>query len=161
VWLRDAIAARYPGVTFDVVGVSEGGLVARAAVEPGAWNDGRTIAQSVRNLITIATPHLGVLPDTGPSLLSDLASSEMRAGAQFLADLNARPDSGPVRYTTIAGDGWRGASDGLVGVDSALGRGVLTSARAVTLTLVHAPSLGADAMPCNAQVYQTIAAVAP
>jgi hypothetical protein len=160
-WLRDAIAARYPGVTFDVVGVSEGGLVARAAVEGGAWNDGRTIAQSVRNLITIATPHLGVLPETGPSLLSDLASSEMRADSRFLTSLNARPDSGPVRYTAIAGDGWRdGTSDGLVGVDSALGRGVLPRARAVTLPLVHAPSLGGDAMPCDAQVYKTIASVA-
>ena len=157
VWLRDAIAARYPGVAFDIVSFSEGGLVARAALEPGAWNGGQTIAASVRNLITIATPHLGVLPDAGPSLLSDTASSEMVAGSSFLRDLNLHPETGGVRYGLIAGAGWRVTSDGLVGVDSALGRGTLVPFRTATLPSVHA-SGGTGGMPCDQRVYDAIRA---
>ena len=155
VWLRDAIRTRYPGVAFDIVGFSEGGLVARAALEPGAWNGGQTIAASVRNLITIATPHLGVLPETGPSLLSDTASSEMVAGSSFLRDLNMHPETGGVRYGLIAGAGWRVTSDGLVGVDSALGRGTLVPYRTATLPSVHA-SGGTGGMPCDQRVYDAI-----
>jgi hypothetical protein len=158
-WLRDEVRARYAGVTFDVVGFSEGGLVARAAVEPGAWNGGRTIAASVRNLITIATPHLGLSPDAAPSMLNDAAASEMRAGSPFLRALNERPDTGAVWYGAIAGIGWRdGSSDGLVSVDSALGRGVLSPAHAATPPLVHAASFGGAGMPCDARVYDTIRA---
>ncbi len=157
-WLRDAISARRPGASFDVIGFSEGGLIGRAAIEPGDWNGGRTIAGSVRNLVTIATPHDGLLPDAGPSLLSDLASSQMRAGSEFLRGLNQRPATGGVRYTTIAGNGWGDrTSDGLVGVDSALGRGVLGPARAIRLPLMHAPALGGAGMPCDARVYDAIA----
>jgi hypothetical protein len=159
VWLRDAMTARYPGVTFDAIGFSEGGLVARAAVEPGDWNGGRTIAASVRNLITIATPHLGLLPDAGASLLADTASSEMAAGSAFLRDLNAHPSTGDVRYGLIAGAGWGGgASDGLVSVDSALARGVLAPHRTAAPSLVHATSFGGRGMPCDPQVYDTIRA---
>ena len=166
VWLRDAIAARYPGTTFDIIGFSEGGLVARAAAEPGAWNDGRTIAASVRNLITIATPHTGILPDAGPSLLGDLGGAEMRPGSTFLQALNAsssappttddpRPATG-VRYGLIAGGAWRDGSDGLVTADSALARGIIPNARTATLPLVHATPTGAGGMPCDPHVYQTI-----
>lgn len=158
-WLRDAIAARYPGTAFDIIGFSEGGLVGRAAVEPGVWNDGRTIAASVRNLITIATPHLGIMPNAGPSLLGDLGGSEMRAGSAFLQGLNAAssaPASG-VRYGFIAGGGWRDGSDGLVSADSALARGVIANARTATLPLVHATPTGGG-MPCDARVYDTIRA---
>ncbi len=158
-WLRDAIA-RYPGVAFDIIGFSEGGLVARAAVEPGAWNGGRTIAASVRNLITIATPHLGIMPDAGPSLLGDLGGSEMRAGSAFLQALNASssaPATG-VHYGFIAGGAWRDGSDGLVSADSALARGIIANARTATLPLVHATPTGAGGMPCDPRVYDTIRA---
>ncbi len=183
-WLRDAIAERDPGAAFDIIGFSEGGLVARAAVEPGAWNDGRTIAAPVRNLITIATPHLGILPDAGPSLLGDLGGAEMRSGSTFLQALNKRehqtigeqldttmtPDASQQarlpsqgrgrgvnspRYGLIAGGGWRDGSDGLVSADSALGRGVIADARTMTLPLVHATA-GGGGMPCDAQVYEAI-----
>ncbi len=158
-WLRDELAARYAGAAFDVVGFSEGGLVARAAAEPGAWNGGRTMAASVRNLITIATPHLGLLDGIAPSLLGDVATAEMRAASPFLRALNEHPDTGAVRYGVIAGAGWRdGASDGLVSVDSALARGVLSSTRTATLPLVHASSFGGAGMPCDARVYETIRA---
>ena len=157
-WLRDALSARSPGTAFDVIGFSEGGLIGRAAIEPGDWNGGSTIAGSVRHLVTIATPHDGLLPDAGPSLLSDLASLQMRAGSEFLRGLNQHPDTGGVRYTTIAGNGWGDrTSDGLVGVDSALGSGVLAPARAITLPLMHAPTLGGAGMPCEARVYDAIA----
>jgi hypothetical protein len=158
-WLRKEIARRYPGVTFDIVGFSEGGLIGRAAVEPGAWNGGQTITASVRNLITIATPHLGILPDAGPSLLADLGSSEMRSGSAFLRALNDHLDTGAVRYAFIAGDGGRNrASDELVGVDSGLAQGVVTAARAATLPLVHAAPGTTGGMPCDPLVYDTIKA---
>lgn len=159
VWLRDELAARYAGATFDVVGFSEGGLIARAAVEPGAWNGGRTMAASVRNLITIAAPHLGMLDSVAPSLLGDVATDDMRAGSPFLRALNERPVTGSVRYGAIAGAGWRdGASDGLVSVESALAHGVLPTARTATLPLVHASAFGGAGMPCDARAYETIRA---
>ena len=155
VWLRDAIAARYSGVTFDIIGFSEGGLVGRAAVEPGAWNDDRTIAAAVGNLITVATPYLGIRPDAGPSLLGDFGSAEMRPGSQFLRALNAHATTGSVRYGFVAGGAWRDGSDGLVSADSALARGVIPGARTTTLPLVHATPGGGD-MPCDARVYEAI-----
>jgi hypothetical protein len=158
-WLRDELAARYAGATFDVVGFSEGGLVARAAAEPGAWNGGRTIAASVRNLITIAAPHLGLLDGIAPSLLGDVATADMRAGSPFLRALNEHPATASMRYGVISGAGWSdGGSDGLVGVDSALARGVLPAASTATLPLVHASAFGAAGMPCDARVYETIKA---
>jgi hypothetical protein len=158
-WLRKEIAARYPGVTFDIVGFSEGGLIGRAAVEPGAWNGGQTIAASVRNLITIATPHTGLLPDAGPSLLSDLGAAEMRPGSPFLRALNEHPGPNSVNYALIAGAGWRdAASDGLVSVESALGQGAVTAQRTAVLPLVHATPDGIGGMPCDPLVYNTIKA---
>ncbi len=158
-WLRAEIAGRYPGVTFDIVGFSEGGLVGRAAIEPGAWNGGQTIAASVGNLITIATPHTGILPDAGPSLLADAGISEMRAGSAFLRALNEGAAPGAVRYGFIAGAGWGdGASDGLVGVASALGGGAIAPWRTATLPLVHATPDGVGGMPCDPRVYDTIRA---
>ena len=158
-WLRSEIVRRYPGVTFDIVGFSEGGLVARAAIEPGAWNGGQTISASVRNLVTIATPHTGILSDAGPSLLDDIGGSEMRPGSAFLRALNDHPDTGGVKYGFIAGAAWHAGSstsDGLVSVDSALGTNAVTTQRAATLPLVHAVPAGDGGMPCDSHVYTTI-----
>lgn len=158
-WLREFIQQRYPGVTFDVVAFSEGGLVARAAIEPDAWNGGDTMP-GVRNLITIATPHEGLLPDALPSLLGDVAAAQMHAGSTFLRALNAGPHQGAARYLLIAGSGGAGgSSDGLVPLDSALARGALDPAGTATLPLVHARFYGASAaMPCDPRVYAQIAA---
>jgi hypothetical protein len=159
-WLRDEIAGRYPGVDFDVIAFSEGGLVARTAIEPGRWNAGRTIGASVRNLLTIATPHLGLVEGLPPSFLGDVAAEQMRAGSPFLRELNEAPDQGGTRYHFIAGDGAAdGMSDGTVGVSSALARGLLRAQHAATLPLGHAPFYGAPgAMPCDPRVYELIGA---
>jgi hypothetical protein len=159
-WLRDALAARYgAGVSFDIIGFSEGGLVARAAIEAGAWNDGRTIASSVGTLVTIATPHLGLAPEAPRSLLGDEASEQMRAGSAFLRALNDGASHEGVRYFAIAGDGAPGrAGDGLVEVASALGGGAVAFDGTATVPLVHAPSRdgAVRGMPCDASVYAVL-----
>ncbi|MEX2246324.1 MAG: hypothetical protein WEC75_06525 [Dehalococcoidia bacterium] len=159
-WLRDAIAERYPGVTFDVVAFSEGGLVARTAIEPGEWNGGRTIASHVRTLVTIGTPHDGLLADLPPSWLGDIASLQMRPGSTFLRELNAAPRPGNVRYALIAGDTGHG-SDGIVPVESALARTTLTPAATAVLPLPHTASPTTPHLPCDPAVYAAIDRVTP
>lgn len=158
-WLRDAIASRYGEARFDVIGFSEGGLVARAAIEAGPWNAGRTMAASVGTLVTVATPHLGLRNDAPRSVLGDEASAQMRAGSGFLSTLNAGARHEGVRYYAIAGDGatWHNG-DGLVDVASALGGGVVSFEGTATVPLMHAPS-GDGAvrgMPCDAAVYEVL-----
>jgi hypothetical protein len=159
-WLRDRLRSLPAGTRLDIVAFSEGGLVARAAIEPGAWNNGRTIGAAVRALVTIATPHEGLLPDALPSVLGDVAASQMRAGSPFLRALDAYPAQGATRYFLLAGTGAAGgASDGTVPLASALGHGVLAPAATATLPLVHAPYYGGPAaMPCDARVYEQIVA---
>jgi hypothetical protein len=152
--LRDFIAAMPEGATFDVIGFSEGGLVARAA-------GGYTVASRTRTLVTIATPHDGLPPDAPQSVLADEASLQMRAGSAFLAALNASPRRGDVRYFAIAGDGAPDhTSDGLVGVDSALGAGVLAFEGSANVPLLHAPSRdgAVPGMPCDPAVYDVLRA---
>ena len=158
-WLRDEITANYPDATFNVIGFSEGGLVARAAIEPGAWNGGQTIAASVRHLITIATPHTGLVAGLGPSVLGDIAAAQMHPGSELLRALNASPPGVATRYFAIAGDGAGDrVSDTLVSVDSALGRGVLAPEGMAVLPLLHAATYGGGpGMPCDPRVYDTIA----
>ena len=150
-WLREALAGT--DGSFDIVAFSEGGLVARAAIED---EGGGEIAQRVGRLITVATPHLGLLPDVPDSFLGDAASAQMREGSAFLGALNARPRAG-VRQYAIAGDG-EGGSDGLLSIDSALGRGVLSLEGEAVLPLRHAPSAAGAGMPCDPAVYETIRA---
>jgi hypothetical protein len=147
-----------PGAAFDIVGFSEGGLVARAAIESGYWNEGETIARRVPRLFTIATPHEGVLAGLAPSVLGDVASEEMRPGSLFLRNLNGATRPTATRYIAIAGDAADGgASDGLVGVESALGFGILPDAERIVLPLLHAATYGGGSgMPCDAAVYRAL-----
>lgn len=160
-WLRDEIIRRYPGVIFDIAGFSEGGLLARAAIESGPWNGGMTIASQVARLVTIATPHFGLIPGLDPSVLGDVAAEQMRPESAFLRDLNAAPRPSSTSYASIAGNAADGGrSDGLVGVESALGRGIVDASAAVTLPLLHASTYGGGTgMPCDASVYRAIANV--
>lgn len=64
-WLYENLALLLEsGTAFDIIGYSEGGLVARAAIEPGPINAlqsfGNLHGVKVENLVTIATPHDGL-----------------------------------------------------------------------------------------------------
>jgi hypothetical protein len=81
-WLRDELRRVHPGTTFDMIGFSEGGLIARAAIEPGALNDNDAIA-STANVFLIATPNLGLPAGLPPSPMGDVASRQMADGSDL------------------------------------------------------------------------------
>jgi hypothetical protein len=156
VWLRSEIEERWTNIPFDVVGFSEGGLVARAAIEPHEWNNNRPIAGDIRRLVTIAAPHTGVLASATFSVLNDEGARQMRADSDFLRELNTNPAHGGVSYEFIAGD-IGGGNDSIVSTASALGAGAVTANRSRTLPLAHSPATGVPGLPCDALVYDTIA----
>lgn len=89
----------------DVVGLSMGGVVARAAALPG---EGRPRLK-IRRLFTIASPHRGA--DLSEKLAPDNAAKAMRPGSAFLAGLDAGyPDR---EYDLFA---YGVLNDGVVGV---------------------------------------------
>ena len=162
-WLSDQINLLYPGVKFDILAYSEGGLVARAAIERTAGGFG----DRVERLITIATPHLGLLDhvaflsqyvnETRFSLTP--AIQDMRPGSGFLTTLNEPPGAGTTTYYTIAGRSLPGANDdGAVSLASAHGEGVLEVAddHKATLNLAHSPALGHRFTPCDELVYDQL-----
>jgi hypothetical protein len=162
-WLSDQINLRYPGVKFDILAYSEGGLVARAAIERNAGGFG----DRVEKLITIATPHLGVLDHVAflgqylneARFANTPAIQDMRRGSGFLTTLNGPPGAGTTTYYTIAGRSVPGAGDdGAVSVASAHGEGVLElpDDHKATLNLVHSPGLGPRFTPCDDLVYDQL-----
>jgi hypothetical protein len=155
-WLRAEIERRWRDVPFDIISFSEGGLVARAAIEPHAWNGDRPIDAAIGRLVTIATPHEGIEPGAPLSPLNDEAARQMRPGSDFLRELNDAPSHVGVRYELIAGDLGNG-SDGIVPLASALGGGRLGAARTAVVGLGHSPSMGSPrGMPCDPDVYAAV-----
>lgn len=75
-------------IEVDVVAISMGGLVARAAAEPPALRgrDGKRL--KIRRLYTLATPHRGA--SLADHITLDQASRAMKPGSGWLADLNGR-----------------------------------------------------------------------
>lgn len=156
-WLRNEIEARYDGVPLDIIAFSEGGLVARAAIEPQDWNGGDEIAADIRRLVTIATPHEGLEPDAPLSLTDDVAAKQMRAGSDLLRELNDGPQAAGVRYELIGGDR-SAATDGVVPLESALALDSLSAASRTVVQLAHTPSNVVAGMPCDDAVYEAIVA---
>ncbi len=155
-WLRAEIERRWDGVMFDIIAFSEGGLVARAAIEPHEWNDDTLIDAQIGRLVTIATPHEGVEPGVPLSVLNDEAARQMRPGSVFLGELNDAASHPGVRYHLIAGDLGNG-TDSIVPRESALGGGALDPEHTGVLELAHSPSAAAPrGMPCDASVYDVI-----
>jgi triacylglycerol lipase len=106
----DGVRSSTGAAKVDLVGHSQGGLVARAYVK---WYGGAT---KVDSLITLGTPNRGTYVANLVSVLgfgscaSVVACQQMSIGSSFLNDLNAGDDTiGAVRYTTI-----RTAQDELV-----------------------------------------------
>lgn len=153
---------------FDILGYSEGGLVGRAAKESNG-NQGFGSGNRVENLVTIGTPHNGLidaitfLQATGTTDLlfggrPTPGLNDMLKGSLFLDSLKtgaAQQRQGSTRYLTITGQRF-GQTDGAVEVDSAHGSGVLLTAGQATFNLTHAPPLGTPTMPCDQQVFDQI-----
>lgn len=98
----DGVRSSTGAAKVDLVGHSQGGLVARAYVK---WYGGAT---KVDSLITLGTPNRGTYVANLVSVLgfgncaSVVACQQMSIGSSFLADLNAGDDTiGSVRYTTV------------------------------------------------------------
>jgi len=155
------------GIRFDMVGYSEGGLVARVAKEPGPLNGNRAFGDQVENLVTIGTPHEGarqVLRSRDLVVTFGLAApvsavTDMLIGSEFLRTLNTNPQQGGTRYFTLAGNFFFETDDGVVFVDSALGQKVLLrTAGVATVPLVHTTGLvvGAPTLPNHADVYNQV-----
>ena len=98
----DGVRSSTGAAKVDLVGHSQGGLVARAYVK---WYGGAT---KVDSLITLGTPNRGTYVANLVSFLgfgnclTVVACEQMSIGSSFLNDLNAGDDTiGTVRYTTI------------------------------------------------------------
>ncbi len=157
-------------IRFDMVGYSEGGLVARVATEPGALNDMKAFGDQVENLVTIGMPHEGARQVLrGRDILVTFgvaepvqAITDMLIGSEFLRTLNTNPQQGGTRYFTLAGNFFNETDDGVVFVDSALGQNVLRrTAGVATVGLVHTTSLAVGpasgrALPNHADVYNQV-----
>jgi triacylglycerol esterase/lipase EstA (alpha/beta hydrolase family) len=99
----DAVRAQTGASKVDLVGHSEGGLVARTYVK---YHGGTT---EVDSLVTLGTPNYGTVAAniirvfTLGTCVGITACEQMTIGSSFLADLNAGDDSvGSVAYTNIA-----------------------------------------------------------
>lgn len=113
----EAVAARWPSaaaertVEVDVVGVSMGGLVARAAAA-GMTDGGEpaTPRLCIRRLFTLGTPHRGAR--LAMFVAPDPAARDMRPGSAYLAALDeaaAAADYELIPYARTR-DGWVGAT---------------------------------------------------
>lgn len=118
------IRSRNPGVPVDLIGFSQGGVVARAALADSDGSDPRE--PKVANLITIGAPHHGAQVATGLAAVgasgagwatlkltesvSDLeptstAAGELRAGSDFIDWAGRQQLPAGTRFTSIAAAG--------------------------------------------------------
>jgi pimeloyl-ACP methyl ester carboxylesterase len=113
------VEARWPGDDphrtreIDVVGISMGGLVARAAAHTELLDEVLSAGKRLRiaRLFTMATPHRGAT--LARRIAPDPAARSMKPGSEFLARLNAtchEPGYELVCYARLR-DGWVGASN--------------------------------------------------
>lgn len=118
--LIDAVEEAFPGasgendVLIDVIGVSMGGLVARAAAS-STEEDPRRLR--IARLFTISSPHRGARLSWMPTC--DSRVIDMRAGSDFLADLDAH--LAEARYEIIP---YGRLGDAIVGVENTAPHGV-------------------------------------
>ncbi|MBW3547313.1 MAG: peptidoglycan DD-metalloendopeptidase family protein [Actinobacteria bacterium] len=125
--LLDAIADRHPEVPVDVIAHSQGGVVARLALGPGAAGPGAG-AKPVENLITLGSPHHGADVATANALLgtttsgtlaqaitewasdgrvdgSSDAAAQLAETSALVAELRHRPLPAGTRVTSVAASG--------------------------------------------------------
>lgn len=112
----DRIEARWPSddpertTEVDVVGISMGGLIARAAEAGHALDDGHKLL-NINRLYTLATPHRGATLANHFRL--DPAARDMKPGSEFLEWLNAELEHAEYDLICYARlhDGWVGATN--------------------------------------------------
>ncbi len=186
-WVSDSVTnPDHLDINFDILAYSEGGLVARAALEGSGGAP--VVSNPIENLVTIGTPHLGAenylnalwtaaewlnflgIPD--PNQFPGV--KDMLAPSVFLTALNQRceglPCQSSTRYFAIAGlapDNIKGVipdriGDGVVSVSSAIGEGALRlAASPAVFQLFHATGLDPDtsggrSLPCHPNVYVAV-----
>jgi pimeloyl-ACP methyl ester carboxylesterase len=117
--IRERLPEAAAGQPIDVVGISMGGLVARAladglghraTVRPGSDQSLPEQPLNIANIYTLATPHRGAI--IAERVAFEPAARDMRSGSGFLAELDAAlPDA---RYTLVPyvrlRDAWVGAT---------------------------------------------------
>lgn len=123
--LITAVAAAHPGVPIDLLAHSQGGVVARLALERAAA--GGRLPDSVTTLVTVGTPHAGAPLATGVralraspggrSVLAELrgmadplddrlpAMAELAVGSPIMDELRTRPLPERVRFISLGGSG--------------------------------------------------------
>jgi len=125
--LLTQVAAVEPGLPIDVIAHSQGGVVARLAIQRGAA-DGR-LPDTVANLVTIGTPHQGAPLATGIAALHataggalvmagfrysgaadelddrQVAFGDLAENSSVIAELHDRPMPDQVHFATIGAAG--------------------------------------------------------
>ena len=125
--LLQSVAAAQPGVPIDVIAHSQGGVVARLAIERGG--DSARLPEEVDTLVTVASPQRGAPLATGVVALADspggaAALSHIRAvgvadelddrlpaipdlaeTSAVIEEIHRRPMPDGVRFVTIGGSG--------------------------------------------------------
>ncbi len=124
--LLEELRRTHPGVPVDIVAHSQGGLVARMALEEGDDLDPRV--PRIEHLVTLGTPHHGAdlatadallgTSDTGRSVqdaigaVSDggvqadsVAAAQLREGSPLIRSLERRPLPNGTRVTSVAAEG--------------------------------------------------------
>lgn len=107
--LVDDVRRRTGARKVDLVGYSEGGLIARDVIRFQGGLD------AIDAVVTLGTPHQGVLTPKLNGAAARLgsvlpaAARQMIAGSDYLTRLNAGdPTPGRIKYTSIMGKGWDG-----------------------------------------------------
>jgi len=125
--LIDATAAANPGVPIDVLAHSQGGVVARLAIERAA--DSGRLPDTVSTLVTVGSPHAGAplatgasamqLSPTGRLVLDELratgvtgalddrlpATADLAATSELIREVHARELPDRVRFVSLGGSG--------------------------------------------------------
>lgn len=125
--LLQSVAAAQPGVPIDVIAHSQGGVVARLAVERSGAED--RLPEEVDTLVTVSSPQQGAPLATGVVALGDSpggsaalsqihdagvaddldnrlpAISELAETSSIVEELHQRPIPDGVRFVTIGGSG--------------------------------------------------------
>ena len=156
----NAVAAFYGVDRVSIVGHSKGGIDSHAALI-GRDGEFAGVANRVRNLITLSTPHQGsamadfAMTDRGQSLLNQvglpfkvdgaLAGITTEAMIAFRAEVDARPDlNRQVRFFTAAGTSW-GPQNGVLRISGSF----LGSSEGASDGLVTVDSARLPTVPCS------------
>ncbi|MBX9736784.1 MAG: GPI inositol-deacylase [Phycisphaerales bacterium] len=119
--LCDALASTHPrlidtadptrSIEVDIIGISAGGLFARALSLPRFGTQHRTLVLRPRRIFTIGTPHRGAI--LARDIQLDPMGLDLNTGSAFLKHLDTTPPPSPYDLTCYARlrDAWVGATN--------------------------------------------------